>query len=339
MMQVISSSSPHKTTSFVYSAFGYVLGHLKLDPSSPKMGKLLLTDGTILPVYLFQQSKLEQISLDSLYAWRIYFRTDGQKNLSGLKLVEAIAAEDETRLAKPLPSYAALDHFRIRGRIHNIWKNQISLRLERNNIPAGKEDLPQWRPFYITVFGKLEQKVNKGDAIEITARREGMQLQLVEANKIAQAASDSQTSATKKQQKDKAKLETSSKSETVATATTATPETSSFSGVIMINGKTPEVTIKFNDRPQLPETGKKVTLQVTGDNGIVVRADMNRKTLQKNVEKMDSYEAWTAAMSGKIVKIDADGVIVLEGAGINVFERKTKEKTDNGDGSGSQSEA
>ncbi|WP_013335100.1 hypothetical protein [Gloeothece verrucosa] len=74
------------TTSIQYSAFGYVLGHLELDPQSPKMGKLLLADGTSLSVYLFHQKKLDQISLDKLYAWRIYFRTDRQQNLSGLKL-------------------------------------------------------------------------------------------------------------------------------------------------------------------------------------------------------------------------------------------------------------
>ncbi|WP_049802830.1 hypothetical protein [Gloeothece verrucosa] len=107
----------------------------------------------------------------------------------------------------------------------------------------------------------------------------------------------------------------------------------------MINGKTPEVTIKFSERPQLPETGKKITLQITGDNGVVVRAEVDRKKLQKNVEKMDSYSAWTAALSGKIVKIDADGIIELEGAGINVFEKKTKGEADPGDGRTKDSES
>nr|ADN18138.1 hypothetical protein Cyan7822_6348 [Gloeothece verrucosa PCC 7822] len=392
-MSAVSSLATEPTTdssqatSIQYSAFGYVLGHLELNAENTKIGKLLLTDGTILPVYLFHQSKLEQISLEKLYAWRIYFRTDREQNLSGLKLVEAIEVKDSSKLEKLLPSYAALDHFRIRARIHNVWKGQISLRLERNNVPPGKEYLPQWKPFYITVLGKLEPRVNKGEAIEITARRFGMQLHLVEANPIDETVVESKTD--KKRKKSQSNPEKGSKMEfnpeinqstefiaeeaqeieinsstvassavtsTTATETTqastqvtatdstsvitstTTAETNSETGVIMINGKTPEVTIKFSERPDVPETGKKVTLQVTGDNGIVVRADMNRKTLQKNVEKMDSYEDWIAAMSGKIVKIGPDGTIELEGAGINVFERKMKNKEEESDGSAPQAQ-
>jgi hypothetical protein len=40
---------------------------------------------------------------------------------------------------------------------------------------------------------------------------------------------------------------------------------------------------------------------------------------------MDSFEEWVAALSGKMVAIAPDGVIELEGAGINVFEKKGKE--------------
>ncbi len=57
----------------------------------------------------------------------------------------------------------------------------------------------------------------------------------------------------------------------------------------MINGRQPEMTVKFNERPNVPAQGKKVTLQVTGENGIVVKAELNRKTLAKQVEKMDSF--------------------------------------------------
>lgn len=53
---------------------------------------------------------------------------------------------------------------------------------------------------------------------------------------------------------------------------------------------------------------------------------------------MDSYEDWIAAMSGKIVKIGPDGTIELEGAGINVFERKMKNKEEESDGSAPQAQ-
>ena len=78
------------------------------------------------------------------------------------------------------------------------------------------------------------------------------------------------------------------------------------------------------ERPSLPEQGKKVTLQVIGENGIVVKAELNRKTLKKQVEKMDSFADWVAALSGKIAKVSPDGVIELDRAGVNVFEKKPK---------------
>ncbi|PSF34967.1 hypothetical protein C7H19_18110 [Aphanothece hegewaldii CCALA 016] len=93
----------------------------------------------------------------------------------------------------------------------------------------------------------------------------------------------------------------------------------------MLNGKTPELTIKFSQNPELPSEGKTVNLQITGENGIVVKAAIARKTLAKQVEKMDSFENWVAVLSGKMVTITSDGVVELEGAGINVFEKKTKE--------------
>ncbi len=41
---------------------------------------------------------------------------------------------------------------------------------------------------------------------------------------------------------------------------------------------------------------------------------------------MDEFEEWIAALSGKIQSISADGVILLEAAGLQVF-RKEKERT------------
>ena len=93
----------------------------------------------------------------------------------------------------------------------------------------------------------------------------------------------------------------------------------------MIPGRIPEITIKFNEKPELPTEGKKVTVEIKGDNNTIVKAEVNRKTLKKQVAKMDEYEDWLGALSGKIKSISDDGVIEVEGAGIQVFERKKKE--------------
>lgn len=98
----------------------------------------------------------------------------------------------------------------------------------------------------------------------------------------------------------------------------------------MIQGRIPEITIKFSDQPELPTEGKKVTVEIQGENNVTVKAELNRKTLKKQVAKMDEYEEWVGALSGKIANISADGVVELEGAGLQVFEKKKKEpKPDN----------
>ena len=93
----------------------------------------------------------------------------------------------------------------------------------------------------------------------------------------------------------------------------------------MITGRIPEITIKFSDKPDLPTEGKKVTVEITAENNITVKAEVNRKTLKKQVAKMDEYSDWVGSLSGKIKSISANGVVEVEGAGIQVFEKKKKE--------------
>ena len=93
----------------------------------------------------------------------------------------------------------------------------------------------------------------------------------------------------------------------------------------MITGRIPEITIKFTEKPELPTEGKKVTLEIKSENNITIKAELNRKTLKKQVAKMDEFEEWVGALSGKIKSISPDGVIELEGAGCQVFEKKKKD--------------
>ncbi len=93
----------------------------------------------------------------------------------------------------------------------------------------------------------------------------------------------------------------------------------------MIPGRVPEITIKFNEKPEFPTEGKKVTVAIQGENNITVKAEMNRKTLKKQVSKMDEYENWVGAMSGKLKGISPEGIVELESVGLQVFEVKAKE--------------
>ena len=54
----------------------------------------------------------------------------------------------------------------------------------------------------------------------------------------------------------------------------------------MIQGKTPEMTIKFSSLPDLPTEGKKVTLEILSENNLKIKAELNRKTLKKQVSKI-----------------------------------------------------
>lgn len=111
-----------------------------------------------------------------------------------------------------------------------------------------------------------------------------------------------------------------------ATVPSQSKSTATPSATIMVQGRIPEITVKFNEPIELPAEGKKIAIEVLGQNQIKVRATLNRKTLKKQVTKMEQFEDWVGALSGKIAQVLPDGVIELEGAGIQVFEKKKKEE-------------
>lgn len=100
---------------------------------------------------------------------------------------------------------------------------------------------------------------------------------------------------------------------------------SSISPTIMVKGRIPEITIKFSEKIELPSQRPKVSIEVQGENNIKVRALLNYKTLKKQVAKMEEYEEWVGALSGKLTKISPDGIVELDSAGLQVFEKKKKE--------------
>ncbi len=104
----------------------------------------------------------------------------------------------------------------------------------------------------------------------------------------------------------------------------------------MLAGKTPEITIKFSQKPYLPTEGKKVVVEIVGENNIKVKTELNRKTLKKQVDKMEGFSSWVGALSGKIKSISPTGLIELEKAGLQVFETKQKEQNGKSDKEGAK---
>ena len=94
----------------------------------------------------------------------------------------------------------------------------------------------------------------------------------------------------------------------------------------MIIGRIPEITIKFTEKPPLPTEGKKVTLEIQAENNVTVAC----RSQPQNPEKTGGVRWMNMKIGlvrnrGKIIRVSADGVISVEAAGVNVFEKKKKE--------------
>ena len=86
-----------------------------------------------------------------------------------------------------------------------------------------------------------------------------------------------------------------------------------------------EVALKFNAIPQVQEIDKgRVELKLTTPNGTVFTIDLKAKTWRKAEKSMQEYAEWVGSVSGKLGAKTDDG-FALDGAGIQVFEKKPKE--------------
>nr|ADN12510.1 hypothetical protein Cyan7822_0466 [Gloeothece verrucosa PCC 7822] len=310
-----------------FSAMGYLFGQfetaLPVEHQGKRKGNLQLFDGTILParVGLTVWQKLSQnptFNLDKTYLWRVYFRTTTEAKLSQVQLIKCVSLVEDYSFNDLPPQQTASDQFQIQGRILCTDNEKVVIRLERNEIPPpGQENQSRWQPFLITVSGSLPG-AEIGQFWELLCIRKGEELVLKEANWVDETITVTKTLPTAVQIP-------------AASASKNSSSTDSSSPIIMINGKQPEMTVKFTTRPELPEQGKTVILEVSGEGGISVRASLNRKTLKKQVEKMDSFADWVAALSGKVARIGSDGVVELEGAGVTVFEKKKQKVEDKPD--------
>lgn len=306
-----------------FSAMGYLRGTFQ--PNSTEeikpfiQGKFLISEGIELIASIKKRAweKLRgrsDFSSDALFFWRVYFRTTKGGTLTSIELIKYLI--NPPLLVSPSGTKDEFtDLFRVRGRIERIFPDNFSVRVERNDSPPkGKENSLQWKPFYLTIIGSLPDEAAPEQFWELFCTRELEFLRLKKATLITDYM-------VLQGEKNKSRARTQSKRNQETSKSVRPLEESK---IIMINGRQPEMTVKFTQRPDVPAQGKKVTLQVTGENGIVVKAELNRKTLKKQVEKMDSFADWVGALSGKIAKISPDGVIELESAGVNVFEKKPK---------------
>ncbi|WP_293040413.1 MULTISPECIES: hypothetical protein [unclassified Moorena] len=317
MEVVVPFTPPSRPTEF--SALGYLFGRFDPNPSQEPnrsvKGTLVLKQGISFSAYMHQPlwNKLStnpSFGEKKVYLWRVYFRITKAGKLAQIQIKKFIPLEGKTTL-RHSPSDERVDQFRVRGLIHDVKPEAVVVYVERNHLPPrGKAKTYPWQPFLLTLQGSLPQPAEKDDFWEFFCRRVGEELHIEEAHPVNVNLEDSSFYSHYSEEKTDYQPQPSPKTKP--------------NEVIMIQGRKPEITVKFTERPNLPEQGKKVTLLLTGDNGITVQAELNRKTLKKQVEKMDSFADWVAALSGKIARVSPEGVIELEGAGVNVFEKKPK---------------
>ena len=325
-----TATHPH-----LFSAMGYLLGSFQ-PTSDDKIkhfipGKFFTSEGLELMASI-RKRDWEKIRVrddfeeDGKFYWRLYFRTSKWGNLTKIQLIKPLIHPPWLISPSGETQDEIVDLFQIRGRIERIFQNAFSVRVERNELPPpGKENSLQWKPFYLTIQGNLPDEAVAGQFWELLCTREEECLRLKKATEITEEM-------VKEWEKNKSLSVSNTSAKSTQTKSKKNQETSPLvrslkeSEIIMINGRQPEMTIKFNERPDVPAQGKKVTIKITGENGIVVKAELNRKTLAKQVEKIDSFAEWVGALSGKVSSLSPDGVVTLEMAGVQVFEKKQKAK-------------
>ena len=88
---------------------------------------------------------------------------------------------------------------------------------------------------------------------------------------------------------------------------------------------TAEITLKFSEipTPQPLDNGRVEIALEDEATGLVFTASFKNKTWNKNAKKMEEFESWVGAISGKLGERTESG-FSLEGAGVQVFEKVQK---------------
>ena len=315
-----------------FSAFGYLFGRFEslvpVEPGRKVKGQLCLKQGitlgaSVAPKLWQKLTHSPKLGPEKAYLWRTYFRTDQEGKLDHLQLIKPLLLEGKTTLRHSPSGDQRVDLFRVSGRVEEFLEQAVVMRLERNHLPPPWKALRyEWQPFCLTLKGSLPEGASKEQFWELICRRAGEGLSIEQAHLVDETSIPAKTpSPFDKAKSTKAK---STKAKSTLAQTQPTQTQPQLPAVIMITSRKPEITVKFTERPDIPALGKKVILLLTEEGGVVVKAPLNRKTLKKQVEKMDSFADWVAALSGKIASVSPEGVIELEAASVNVFEKKQK---------------
>ncbi len=87
-----------------------------------------------------------------------------------------------------------------------------------------------------------------------------------------------------------------------------------------------EIPLKFSGTlpTATPIEGKKVSVEVTDQNGLTFTAQINAKSLRKAQSSVADFSDWAGMISGKLGGSTSSGLTVID-PGIQIFDKKPKE--------------
>lgn len=259
----------------------------------PCRGTLILEDGTKVNAVIIRSLRkkikinpnfIETIR-NSLRLWRIYPKTltngrlcrvdllsskvvdeqlDPQTNLITIKGIAARQEEQSNR-----PRMGIIIQQESRG-VNNFKPTSFTL-VVNGNIPE----------YCANQFWTIQATVDRGYLYYHDGECLQLEYDPETAKKDLTKSKNNNQVKTSKSSEAQTLKKSSAKERNGATPISSSIKESNSGEIIMISGRIPELTVKFDTRPDCPETGKKVTLQISGENGITVRATLNRKTLKK----------------------------------------------------------
>ena len=309
-----------------FRALGRFRAEFRASPDGPNRGSLHLGDCQIPASIPLKVLAKTQNLKGGIAIWNGYPRTDKAGNLASFQIRGVFALSEE------------VNRFSIRGLLKSWQPQSQLLKIEIRSNPNASRKI---RPFVITVHGILPQP-QVGQFWDLEARLELGQLILVDGQLIElQTESDPDSSPNPSSpappsQPSPSQPSPPSEKDAPPPLQGSPPPDSSPASAVQSSPPSPptehpptmaraEITLKFSQRPTpKPLGGGRVEIALVDEaTGLVFTASFKNKTWNKNAKKMEEFESWVGAVSGKFGKPTEKG-FSLEDAGIQVFEKIKK---------------
>ncbi len=276
-----------------YRAVGFLRAQYLPSADKFRQGTLVTDDG-LFPAELNHDLanwlKKNPDQLEQPNLWMVYPRKSDSS--PGLTFSARRLADESTSNA---------NYFSIRGQLWG-WdeeKGKLVMRIRRNEEPPPRlKHTPLWKPFYLEIQGRLPVEKKRGQFWEFKCFRDGESLLLEDGRMIEDAA-------------EMKEIEDN-------------PPILELKDISMTDARA-EITLKFNTIPEVRELPKgRVEFYLKATNGVVFTVNIKGKSWRKAEASMKEFPSFVAMVGGKLGAPTSNG-FELEGAGLQVFEKKPSE--------------